>query len=152
MFRGVQALKIDAKNRLSLPSRYHSELSENSERTLVATIDIFEPCLLLYPLAEWELIEKKLEELPGFDVSIRRVQRLLLGHATEMGLDGQGRLLLPQMLRQYANLSDAAVLVGQGKKFELWDEMLWASKCHDWLQMAQHEQASIPEVLRAISL
>lgn len=82
-------------------------------------------CLLLYPLPEWEPIEKKLTGLSGFNPQIRALQRLLVGHAHELEMDAAGRILLPPMLRQFAGLEKNVVLVGQGAKLELWNEERW---------------------------
>jgi len=120
VFRGVNGINIDVKGRIAIPTRYRERLQE-SRSCVVLTIDTEEKCLLLYPLTAWEDIEAKLAQLPSFNPAARRIQRLLIGHATEAELDSHGRILLPPLLREYAGLSKHAMLVGQGKKFELWD-------------------------------
>src|SRR6476620_4511501 len=129
MFRGVNAINIDAKGRMVMPSRYRERLLQSdyqeTQHQIVITIDTDERCLLIYPLKAWEVIENKLALLPSFDREARRIQRLLIGHATEIEMDNNGRILLAPLLREYAGLSKRAVLVGQGKKFELWDENTW---------------------------
>ncbi len=87
----------------------------------------------MYPLPEWEAIEEKIEALPSFNPTTRRIQRLLIGHATEVEVDANGRVLLPPPLREYARLGKKVVLIGQGKKFELWDEALWNERLDAWL-------------------
>ncbi len=87
---------------------------------LVATIDTDEPCLLIYPLDEWTIIQQKIEALPSFHPMTRRIQRLLIGHATDLELDANGRIVVPPLLRDYAGLQKQSILLGQGKKFELW--------------------------------
>src|ERR1700686_3438880 len=82
-------------------------------------------CLLLYPSPDWEPIQKRLMALSSFNDKIRGLQRLLVGHADDVELDGTGRILVSPALRQYAGLDHRAVLVGQGNKFELWDETRW---------------------------
>ena len=77
---------------------------------------------MLYPLAEWEPIQSRLMALSSFNERIRSLQRLLVGHADDVELDSAGRILVPPALRQYASLDKHVVLVGQGNKFELWDE------------------------------
>ena len=109
-----------------LPARYRERLLEICASQLVVTIDTDQPCLLIYPLPEWESIEEKIEALPSFNPTTRRIQRLLIGHATEVEVDASGRMLLSNPLREYARLGKKVVLVGQGKKFELWDEVLWS--------------------------
>src|SRR5699024_8731695 len=95
------------------------------------TIDIKQPCLLLYPLPEWQIIEQKLTRLSSMNPAERRLQRLLLGHADDCEMDKNGRLLLSAPLRQHASLEKKLMLVGQLNKFEIWDEDAW----HD--QVAQ---------------
>ena len=116
-----------------LPARYREHLPGICQSQLVVTIDTDQPCLLIYPLPEWELIEEKIEALPSFNATTRRIQRLLIGHATEIEDDANGRMLLPTPLRDYAQLGKKVVLIGQGKKFELWDEKLWAERMDTWL-------------------
>ena len=132
-FRGVSNLSLDAKGRIVLPARYRERLAEFCHSQLVVTIDTDQPCLLIYPLPEWELIEEKIEELPSFNPTTRRIQRLLIGHATEVEVDANGRMLLSNPLRDYAQLGKKVVLIGQGKKFELWDETLWNERMESWL-------------------
>jgi MraZ protein len=117
---------------------------------LIVTIDTEQPCLLIYPLPEWELIEAKIEALPSFNPTTRRIQRLLIGHATEVEVDGNGRLLLSNPLREYAQLGKKVVLIGQGKKFELWDEALWNQRMEFWL--SEPEGGETPAALAELTL
>ncbi len=133
-FRGVSNLSLDAKGRIVLPARYRDRLLEICQSQLVVTIDTDQPCLLIYPLPEWEQIEEKIEALPSFNPTTRRIQRLLIGHATEVEVDGNGRMLLSGPLREYARLGKKVVLIGQDKKFELWDEGLWNDRMDSWLE------------------
>ncbi|MBV9576093.1 MAG: division/cell wall cluster transcriptional repressor MraZ [Gammaproteobacteria bacterium] len=153
MFRGITGMNIDAKGRIVMPTRYRERLQLDNEGKLVLTIDTEELCLLLYPLREWEEIEKKLASLPSFNPAARRIQRLLVGHATDTEMDGQGRILLPPLLREYARLNKRAVLVGQGKKFELWDETHWETCRHHWLEEESNaNESALPEEVKSISL
>jgi MraZ protein len=130
MFRGINAINLDSKGRFAIPSRYREGLGEQ----LVVTIDTEEACLLLYPVTAWQVIEDGLQRLPSFNAAARRIQRLLIGHATDVALDGNGRVLLPPILREYATLEKRMVLIGQGNKFEIWDEAAWHEKRADWLK------------------
>ncbi len=132
LFRGVSHINLDAKGRLAIPVRYRSALEEGCDGHLVITVDA-DRCLLLYPLGEWELIEDRLASLPNLNRQTRRLQRLLIGHATECDMDGSGRILLPQPLREFAGISRRSVMIGQGNKFELWDEQTWNDRCESWL-------------------
>jgi MraZ protein len=133
MFRGVNNLNLDAKGRMAIPARYRDRLLESCGGRLIFTIDV-DRCLLLYPLTEWEQIEKALMSRPNMNPQVRRLQRLIVGHATDVEIDAQGRVLVPPTLREYAELQKHAVLVGQGNKFELWDEDVWARQRDAWLE------------------
>ena len=117
MFRGASRVTLDDKGRMVLPTRQRQRALERSEGNLVVTVDR-DPCLLIYPLPDWEQIERKLMSLPALHERSRRLQRLMVGHATEIDLDGQGRLLLPPELREYAGLTRHAMLIGQGNRLE----------------------------------
>lgn len=108
-----------------MPSRYRDELVSRCAGQLIVTIDAVDPCLCVYPLPEWELIENKLRELASFREENRRLQRLLIGNAVDLELDASGRFLVPPRLREYAKLDKRAMLVGQLNKFQLWDEDAW---------------------------
>jgi len=84
---------------MALPTRSRETLQLVAEGKLVVTIDMRERCLLLYPLPEWEVVQRKLEDLSNINPQARLLQRLLIGHATDLELDANGRILLPAMLR-----------------------------------------------------
>ncbi|MFW2372281.1 MAG: division/cell wall cluster transcriptional repressor MraZ [Gammaproteobacteria bacterium] len=151
MFRGINNLAIDAKGRMAMPARYRDRLQETCGGRLVVTVDR-DRCLLVYPLAEWELIEAQLVSLPSLNKQARLLQRLLIGHATELELDSQGRILLPNMLRDYARLDKKIVLIGQGKKFEIWDEQVWNDNQNAWLEEAESDDSDMPSSLENLSL
>lgn len=150
MFRGLTAVKLDTKGRIAVPSRYRDTLQDNAGGQLIITIETEAPCLLIYPLPAWEVIEAKIESLPSFDPAARRIQRLLMGHAQEIELDSQGRILLPPLLREYACLDKDGMLVGQGKKFELWSEHNWLQRRQLWLD--DQAKGSLPTELQSLSL
>ena len=124
MFRGVNPLSLDEKGRLSLPTKYRQRVIEASDGQMVLTIDR-DRCLLLYPLPVWEVVERQLIQLSSTHPRARALKRLLLGHAEECSLDASGRILLPPPLREFAGLEKRVVLVGQGNKFEIWNEPAW---------------------------
>lgn len=152
MFRGINAINIDAKGRLAVPTRYRDALGGQDRSSLVVTIDTDETCLLLYPTKQWQVIEDNLQRLPSFNAAARRIQRLLIGHATDVELDGNGRILLPPLLRDYAHLDKRVVMIGQGNKFEVWDESLWQSKREEWLAAEASEDDGLPDEMRTFSL
>ena len=151
MFRGAAAINIDAKGRMAMPVRFRESFAAASDSQLVITIDTEESCLMIYPLPEWEVIQAKLEQLPSFNPAARRIQRLLIGHATDVELDANGRVLLPALLREYAQLDKKVMLLGQGKKIELWSESLWNARRDEYLQVAS-DSASLPDALHELSL
>ncbi|MBK1735596.1 cell division/cell wall cluster transcriptional repressor MraZ [Halorhodospira abdelmalekii] len=152
MFRGVSQLSLDAKGRLALPARFRDRLLGHCEGELVTTIDYRDRCLVLYPLPEWERIERKLIALPDLQEGAKRLKRLLIGHAQEMQVDGSGRVLVPQPLREYAGLSKRVVLIGQGNKLELWDEAVWEQQRMQWLEEAAAAELHLPEALEHLAL
>jgi MraZ protein len=119
---------------MALPARNRESVQLASDGKTVVTIDMREPCLLLYPLPEWEVVQRKLESLSNINPQARLLQRLLIGHATDLELDANGRILLPAMLRDYAQLTKKLVLVGQGNKIELWADNLWRERMQVWLE------------------
>jgi MraZ protein len=128
VFRGVQHINMDAKGRLAMPARQREPLLEQCGGEIVVTIDTQSPCLVIYPMPAWERIEEDLQNLPSLNPAVKRFQRLMLGYATDIQLDGNGRMLLPPSLRDYARLEKKLVLVGQGNKLELWCEDLWIER------------------------
>jgi len=152
MFRGATLVNLDSKGRLAVPVRYRDTLIGESQGQMVCTIDLHQPCLLLYTLPEWEIIEKKLSRLSSMNPVERRVQRLLLGHASECQMDNAGRLLLANTLRQHASLTKEVMLVGQFNKFELWDEQTWYQQVKDDIDAEQSAQEPLSERLQDLSL
>ena len=130
-----------------LPARYRESLSQICNSQLVVTIDPDQHCLLIYPLNEWEIVEEKINALPGFNKMVKRIQRKLIGYATEVEVKESGRILLTAPLRTYAKLEKKVVLIGQGNKFELWDEQLWEQHC-----MEDVEDDEIPPALAELSI
>lgn len=154
MFRGLNAVSLDSKGRVILPVVYRSKLqnTEINNAKVVITIDTDENCLLLYPLSVWEEIELKISDLPSFNQATRRIQRLLIGHATELDVDSNGRILIPQLLREYAKLAKNTLFVGQGKKIEIWSEELWNIGRESWLKKSSDDMNAIPVELQSLSL
>lgn len=122
-----------------MPTKYRDRLQDICGGQLVITVDR-DHCLLVYPLPEWEEIERKLVKLPSLNKQARRLQRLLIGHATECELDGAGRILLSPLLREFAAIDKQVMLIGQGNKFELWDEATWNARRESWLSEVEGEE------------
>ncbi|HMT91828.1 division/cell wall cluster transcriptional repressor MraZ [uncultured Thiothrix sp.] len=139
MFRGISNISIDTKGRLSMPSKYRDAILTSAAGQIVITVDHADKCLLIYPMDQWLKVEKALMGLPNINRRVRNMQRLILGHAAEIELDVQGRVLLPAPLREYAGLDKRVVLVGQVSKFELWDADQWQQARDVWLRAARED-------------
>ncbi len=151
MFRGVQHINMDAKGRLAMPSRQREPLLADCAGNIVVTIDTQSTCLVIYPLPEWERVEKDIQGLPAMKPAVKRFQRLVLGYATDLELDNNGRVSIPPSLREYAKLDKKVVLAGQGNKLELWSEPLWLEECGQALQ-ASAAGEDLPEELTSLML
>ena len=134
---------------MAIPTRYRERIGQRCDGQLVVTVDK-DYCLLLYPLPDWEDIERKLMRLPSLDRRARRLQRLMVGHATEVEVDGHGRILLSRELREFAGLEKQAVLLGQGNRFELWDEERWNETRDGWL--SDGDDADLSAQLETLTL
>jgi MraZ protein len=146
VFRGANPINLDVKGRLAMPIRYRDELDSKCSGHLIITVDTIEPCLCVYPLDEWEIIEAKLRTLPSQSENVRRLQRLLIGNAVDLELDGSGRFLVPPRLREHARLDKKAMLVGQLNKFQLWDEDTWNAVAAADLAAIQQPGAMLDEL------
>lgn len=151
MFRGVNALNLDAKGRMAMPTRYRQRLADSCHGQMVITVDNSDRCLLVYPLNEWEVVERRIQKLPSFNKLTRRLQRLLIGHATDVELDSAGRLLVPPPLREFAGLDKKAMLIGQSNRFELWSEELWTQSRDEWLAEG-NDLGELPPDMETFSL
>lgn len=147
VFRGVQHINMDAKGRLAMPARQREPLLSQCDGQIVVTIDTQASCLAIYPLPEWERIEQDIQALPALNPAVKRFQRLVLGYATDIELDANGRMLLSQPLRDYAQLEKKLVLVGQGNKLELWSEALWLAEREQALEESGADAELPPELL-----
>ncbi len=124
MFQGASALTLDAKGRMSVPSRYREALQGQAEGRVTLTKSP-DGCLLLFPRPEWEVFRKRVSELP---MEAAWWQRIFLGNAMDMELDTAGRVLVSPELRAAASLDRSVMLLGMGNRFELWDADTYAAK------------------------
>jgi MraZ protein len=151
MFRGANAISLDTKGRLTIPTKYRATLMGDCEGQLICTIDTQQPCLLLYPLPEWEEIELKLSRLSN-NLHERRLKRLLLGYATDGEMDKSGRILIAPTLRSHAKLEKSLMLVGQLNKFEIWDVDVWQQQIQLDIETEQQADFELTERLQDFSL
>lgn len=148
MFQGAVQLNLDSKGRLAIPAKHRDALLADCSGNLVLTADM-DGCLLVYPLQEWQPIRDKLLKLSALNPKIRALQRLLVGNAEDVLMDSAGRVLISPNLRNYAVLDKRVMLVGQGNKFELWDEAKWQAQQDTSLTFMSGE---LPSELEGFSL
>lgn len=141
MFQGSSALTLDAKGRLSIPTRHRDALLSQAEGRLTLTRHP-DGCLLVYPRPVWEA---KRVEIAAFPMTARALQRLLLGNAQDVEIDGAGRILVAPELRNAAGLTREVMLLGMASHFELWDAAEWARR------EAEDLAKGIPEALSQFS-
>ena len=126
-FHGAAVITLDAKGRVAIPTRHRVVLLDSS-KSLVVTAHPVDGCVLIYPESEWEPIRAKAKSFPSLHAQASWWKRLLLGFEAHIVPDGSGRILLPPALRLHAKLERDAMMVGQGRYFELWDSGVWAAK------------------------
>jgi len=150
MARGSNNISLDTKGRISIPTKLRDDLLRISEGQMVVTISPNDRCLLLYTLTAWEAVERKLVSLPTLNAVTRKLKRMLIGNADDCDMDANGRILLPSALREFAMIQKKAVLVGQGDKFEIWDEGHWNAH-RDSILSEELDESSLPEELISLS-
>jgi MraZ protein len=151
VFFGGNPINLDAKGRMALPTRFRESLTECCNGRLTMTVHHQDRCLLLYPYPEWEEIQRKLTRLPNQDKKTRWLQRMVLGHAVEVEMDGSGRVVIPPRLRAHANLDKRVVLAGLGNKFEIWNEEVWDQTRDEWVN-EDHADTDLPDTLGSLAL
>ena len=152
MHRGTSAITLDSKNRITIPTKYREELFADCHGQMICTVDIQHACLLLYPLPEWEEIELKLCSLSSMNPQERLLQQVILGNASDCDIDKSGRLLINGPLRQHAGLDKNIMLVGQLKKFEIWNESAWQAQMQQGISKIQSGEIELTDRLLDLSL
>lgn len=150
MARGSNHISVDAKGRMSIPTKLRDCLAGAAEGRLVVTVSPSDRCLLMYSADEWHVVEQKITSLPTLNNQTRQLKRMLIGHADDCQMDGSGRILLPAQLREYAYIDRKAVLVGQGSNYEIWDEAHWLAQRESMLSV-ELDEANLPDELRSLS-
>ena len=136
MFRGLSKLNINAGGRIAIPTKYRDEINAEHEGQMILTVDHGVRCLVLYPMAKWLDTEQALMGLPNLSETVREMKRLILGHATDVEMDGQGRIMVPAPLREYAEIDKKVSMIGQGDKFEIWSDSAWSNGRDEWVKAA----------------
>jgi len=133
---------------MAIPTRYRERIATRCDGQMIVTVDK-DHCLLVYPLPDWEELERKLVRLPSMNKIARRIVRIMVGYATEVDIDANGRILVSHELRDFASIDKQAMLIGQGNKFELWDEEIWNQKRDEWLN--EEDDGDLPRDLESMS-
>lgn len=157
MFTGSTQVALDGKGRMAIPARLRERLAQAGGGQMVLTADPTSGCLLLYPYPEWEKKSAELNALPSLDPIAKELKRLVIGSAEEVEADGAGRILISLMLRRFAKLDKSVALVGQGEKFEIWDDATWQSRFEQAAQFPQQlaaaaREGTLSEGLKGFSL
>lgn len=150
MARGSNNISTDAKGRISIPTKHREDLLRLSQGRMVVTISPNDRCLLMYTLTAWEAVERKLVSLPTLNPKTRKLKRMLIGHADDCDMDSNGRILIPAPLREFAMIQKKAVLVGQGDKYEIWDDGLWNAHRESILE-DELDESELPAELESLS-
>ncbi len=152
MFRGTFEHSIDAKGRTSLPAKFREVLANKyggaEGQTLVVTPSPLDPCLRIYPMEEWSLVEETLAARGNFDPRINALLRLFVGGAHETPLDKLGRMLVAPTLREHGGLSKDVAFVGSLRFIEMWD----TERLRAWKKKQQEEVADLSSALAELGL
>ena len=141
MLMGEYQHKMDSKGRIIIPAKFRDELGDN----FVATRGL-DNCLFVYPMQEWSVLEEKLSSLPITSKDARTFVRFFFSGATECELDKQGRISIPANLRKYADLDQKTVIIGLGKRIEIWSQEQWEA-CLDSAEDSSEEIAAAMDEL-----
>jgi MraZ protein len=138
VFFGETVINLDAKGRLAVPMRYREALVEQCANRMVLTYSAFDSgSLWLQPEQTWQHMRDEVMALPNVKARHRALQRRLVGSATAVEPDGSGRILLPPSLRQVTGMDKRVIMLGMGKRFEIWNE--------DTLNAKRAEEESNPD-------
>jgi len=144
MFLGSSYLNLDAKSRFAMPTKYRERIVADQDGEMVLTADHGGQCLTLYPMSSWEVMQKSIASMNPLKKGTMNLMRTVFGYATEVKMDGQGRILVAEPLRDFANLDKKLMLIGQMDKFELWSEDVWNSSAEDRVSFAEKGIKKMP--------
>jgi len=148
VFFGETAINLDAKGRLAIPVRYRDDLREQCGNRMVLTYSAFDSGVLwLYLEKEWQRVRDEVMALPSLNSSHRSLQRRLVGSATAVEPDGNGRILLPSSLREVAGLEKHVVMLGMGSRFEIWNENTLNQKREDEANLDEQASAEMARLV-----
>jgi MraZ protein len=142
MLLGKTNITLDTKGRIAIPARYREQLVDLCDGKLVVALNPIDGCLNIYPHGEWLKCMRKMDQVQNKSHDFRELQRVIYANANEIDMDGSGRVLIPQELRDTVGLQKNAVLVGHNDKFELWSE-------DDWLRVSKEGTEKLMKSMRA---
>jgi MraZ protein len=148
VFQGITSVTVDGKGRLAIPTRFRDGIADRGGNTVIVTAHQYDGCLVLYPLIDWEDVLRRVTALPDAHPDVRNIKRRFVGQATDCEIDSAGRILLPQLLRNFAQISKGAVMLGQGHRLELWSEEQWAA--NEKIN-ATLDATALPDVVQQLS-
>ncbi len=143
MFIGEYTYSLDEKKRLAVPVKFRNLLG--TKAVITRGLD---QCLFIFPAKEWKLLADKISKLPLSQSDARGFARLMLGGAMEVGIDGMGRILIPDYLKKYALLNKRVVLVGLLNRVEVWEEEKW----ENYKGLTEKEGENIAERLKELGI
>lgn len=146
MFRGANSINLDSKGRIAIPAKYRQRITESAASHMIITCDPYDNCLLIFTLEHWENTESDLQSLSNSKPLHRRLKRIMLSHATEVDMDANGRLLIPSVLRERAQLQKDVMLVGQGKTFQLWNDSSWSQLVEEDMAVMSSDELDSDEL------
>lgn len=143
MFIGEYQHSLDFKKRVALPAKFRSDFKKGA--VITRGLD---NCLFVYPKSEWEKIADKLGSMPVGEKATRSFVRLMLAGAVDVNLDSQGRILIPEYLKEYSKIKKEITVAGLFNRLELWDSKLWEK----YKKMAEKDQDKIAEELGKLGM
>jgi len=144
MFFGSSYLNLDAKSRFAMPKKYRETIVADHGGEMVLTADHGGKCLSLYPMSSWELMKNSIIEMNPLEKGVKNLMRTVFGYATEIKMDGQGRILVAEPLRDFAQFDKKLMLIGQLDKFELWSEEVWKNNAEERVVTAEESIQKMP--------
>jgi MraZ protein len=124
-FSGKHYVTVDQKGRIIIPASFREIISTNYSTKLYITNALFDKCLYLYPLEEWNMLQENIRTKPKYDEAVRFYMRRIIASATEVEIDRQGRILVPAALREDASIEADIAIVGQTERIEIWNRSEW---------------------------
>ena len=144
MFRGQSLHNLDSKGRLRIPARFREVLKEEYQDDSQVMVTTLDKCLAAYPMPVWQAIEEKIVKLSTVNPEVRRFKRYFISGAQNCSFDKQGRILIPQYMRQLACFDKEVLLAGMLDNFEIWGKSRWGEEM-------DNTRYSIPDIAQKMA-